>query len=191
MTTPITPTTPTVPTGSARTTRRWGIPLAFAGGAAAVALAGAAAFAGQTAAAADPLMVRGEHAEHAGHGPDRAMRMQARAEVDPAVRGQHVADLAQRLGVDVDELTATIEAFRADRAVDHEALREQLAELEPTERRDAMRAFAAERRAAMAAALGVDVEVLAELHAETRDGAGHERGPRGPQAARMGPHARG
>ncbi len=188
MTTPITPTSPT---GATSPTRRWGIPLAFAGGAVAVALAGTAAFAGQTAAAADPLMVRAEHAEHAGHGPDRAMRMQARAEVDPAVRGQHIADLAQRLGVDVDELTATIEAFKADRAVDHEALREQLAELEPTERRDAMRAFAAERRAAMAAALGVDVEVLAELHAETRDGAGHQHGPRGPQAGRMGPHARG
>jgi len=194
MTTPITPTTPTSPTGPTRASRRWGIPLAFAGGAAAVALAGAAAFAGQTAAAADPLTVRGEHAEHAGHGPDRAMRMQARAEVDPAVRGQHVAELAQRLGVDVDELTATIEAFHADRAVDHEALREQLAELDPTERRDAMRAFADERRAAMAAALGVDVEVLAELHAATREGAGHEhgsRGPRGPQAGGMGPHARG
>jgi hypothetical protein len=184
MTTPITATSPT---GATSPTRRWGIPLAFAGGAVAVALAGTAAFAGQTAAAADRLMVRAEHAEHAGHGPDRAMRMQARAEVDPAARGQHIADLAQRLGVDADELTATIEAFKAD----HEALREQLAELEPTERRDAMRAFADERRAAMAAALGVDVEVLAELHAETRDGAGHEHGPRGPQAGRMGPHARG
>jgi hypothetical protein len=186
--------TPIIPTGPTRTTRHWGIPLAFAGGAAAVALAGAAAFAGQTAAVADPLMVRAEHAGHAEHaerGPDRAMRMQARGEVDPAVRGQHIADLAQRLGVDVDELTAAIEAFRADRAVDHEALREQLAELEPTERRDAMRAFADERRAALAAALGVDAEVLAELHAETRDGSGHERGPRGPQAGRMGPHARG
>jgi len=169
MSTPTSPTSPTSPTGATgatgatRTTRRWSIPLAFAGGAAAVALAGAAAFAGQTAAAADPLMVRGEHAEHAGHGPDRAMRMQARAEVDPAVRGQHIADLAQRLGVDVDELTAAIEVFQADRAVDHEALREQLAELEPTERRDAMRAFADERRAALAAALGA--EVAADLRA--------------------------
>ena len=113
------------------------------------------------------------------------MRMQGRSEVDPAMRGQHIADLAQRLGVDADELTATLEALRADRAVDHEAMREQMAELEPAERRDAMRAFAAERRVTMAAALGVDVEVLEELHAE----AGH--GARGPQAGRMGPHARG
>jgi hypothetical protein len=187
--------TPITPTGTTGTTRRWGIPLAFAGGAAAVALAASAAIAGQTAASAEALMVRAEHAEHAGHGPDRAMRMQALAEVAPAVRGRQIAELAQRLGVDADELTATIEAFRADRAVDHEALREQLAQLEPTERRDVMRAFADERRIAMAAALGVDVDVLTELHAEIRaeirEGAGHEHGPRGPQAGRMGPHARG
>jgi len=191
MTTPTNPTETGSETG--RATRRWGIPLAFAGGAAAVALLGAAAVAAQSTASAAPLMVRGDHAQHAEHraehgaehGADHAMRMQARSGLDPAVHGQHVAELAQRLGVDVDELTATLEAFRADRAVDHAALRAQLAELDPTERADAMRAFADERRAAMAAVLGVDLDVLAELHDEL----GH--GQRGPQGGRMGPHARG
>jgi len=190
MTTPTNPTETGSETG--RATRRWGIPLAFAGGAAAVALLGATAVAAQSTASAAPLMVRRDHAQHAEHraehGADHAMRMQARSGLDPAIHGQHVAELAQRLGVDVDELTATLEAFRADRAVDHEALRAQLAELaelDPTERADAMRAFADERRAAMAAVLGVDLDVLAELHDEL----GH--GQRGPQGGRMGPHARG
>ncbi len=185
-------TTPITPSDSDRTTpRRWGLPLAFIGGAAAVALAGAAAFAGQAAASAAPLQTRGEHVgsfEHGhehGHGHGREMRMQAHADVDPAVRGERIAELAQRLGVDADELSATLEAFHAERAVDHEAMREMLAGLEPTERRDAMRAFADERRALMAEVLGVDREVLAELHAET----GH--GPRGPQGGRMGPQSRG
>jgi len=187
---PTTPNTPGPETiAVARAPRRWSVPLAFVGGAAALALAGFALVTSSGAASAtEALMVRGEHAQHAEHGSDGALRMQARGEVDPAVRGQHIAELAQRLGVDADELTATLETFHADRAVDREAMQERLAGLEPAERRDAMRAFAAERRAALAGVLGVDVNVLAELHAELHDG--DRNGPRGPQGGRMGPHAR-
>ena len=157
--------------------RRWALPLAFVGGATAVVLLGGAALAGTNAAVAEPLMMRDEMRGE--------MRMQHGADGDMAMRGEHIAGLAQQLGVDADELTATLEAFHAERAVDGEALRDMLAGLEPEERRDAMRAFADERRAAVAELLGVDAEVLAELHEAT----GH--GPRGPQMGRMGPHARG
>jgi hypothetical protein len=179
---PTIPTTPTT-TEPSRTSRRWAVPVAFVGGAAAVALLGAAALAsGAEAPVTAMQMVRGE--QH-GHGPADAARMQHRAEVDPELRGQHIAELAQRLGVDAEELTATLEAFRADRA----DMREELAGLEPAERREAMRTLAEARRTALAEILGVDVDVLAELHGE----AGHGQG--GPQAGRMGgrmgPHARG
>ena len=128
-------------------------------------------------------MVRGEQA---GHGDADAMsagamRVERRAEMDPEVRGQRIAELAQRLGVDVDELTAALESSRADRA----AMRDTFAGMKPAERREAMRAFAEAQRSALADALGVDPDILAELHMEAG------RGPRGPQSGRMGPQARG
>jgi len=185
-----TPDTTTNTPEPSRISRRWAIPMAFVGGAAAVALAGGAVLAStDTASTAQLQMVRGEHGEHGERGPDQAMRMQRMAEVDPEMRGQHVAELAQRLGVDVEELTATLETFRAERT----SLHDELAALAPAERREAMREFADTRRAALAAVLGVDADVLAELHAEIHGEAGHGqagRGPRGPQGGRMGTHLR-
>jgi hypothetical protein len=85
--------------GQARPRRRWAVPVAFAGGAAAVALVGSLALAasdmGRTT---DVAMVRAEHLGHVGHDDgrmDRAMRMQHRAEIDPAMRderrGEHLS----------------------------------------------------------------------------------------------------
>jgi len=184
------PTGPNVPTTPVpvRTSRRWGVPMALVGGAAAVALLGGAALAGDGSVTTGAMqIVRGEHAgEHLEPSSDRAMLMRHRSEVDPEAHGERISELAQGLGVDAEELTDMLKAFRADR----EAMREELAELEPSARREAMRAFADARRAALAGILGVDADVLDELRSEAGHGhSGHDQA--GPQRGRMGPHGRG
>jgi len=176
----------------ARTSRRWAVPIAFVGGAAAVALLGGAALASSDTAPTTMQMVRGEHAPGAAHAErdgrmsgdaGSAMRMQRRSEVDPEVRGQRIAEHAQRLGVDVEALTAAMEAARTE----HAAARDELSGLEPAERREAMALLAEARRSTLAQTLGVDAGVLAELHAEGRraghgsqgDGMGDRMGGRG------------
>lgn len=95
---------------------------------------------------------RGEHREH-------------------AMDAEHLADLAQRLGVDAEELAALKGTLHGDVTAERGAMRDELAGLDPDERRAAMQARAEERREAMAealAGLGVDADVLAEHLAEHR-----------------------
>jgi len=174
---------PSVPATSASRRR----PFAIAAGATALALAGAALVSLPSSAVADDANAMPRmHAQAPDH-MRPAERMQHRGEGDPAERAAHMAELAGQLGVDADALVATMEALRADLDVDRAALME----LEPEARRDAMRAFADERREIMTAALeelGVDPAVLAEHRAEhgaereMQHGAG-----RGPQQHRGGP----
>jgi len=148
--------------------RRLAVPLAFVGGAAAVALIGAAVLSGPERDATTAMsMVRAERPAHAGHAGDgrhgtehgtahgtaHGTQMQRRSAMDPAVRDEHLSELAALAGTDVDELRVTLEALRAEHMPDREAM-----------------------RAAMSEALGIDAADLAELH----DGAGH-----GQRAERM------
>jgi hypothetical protein len=187
------------------TMRRWTVPLAFVGGAAAVALVGAVALASSGMAPSTAMaMARSEYPAHAGQAghadrvADGVMPMQRRSDMDPAMRDErnaerragHISELAGLLGVDVDELTATLEGFRADHAATRESMRAELAELDPAERREAMLRMSDERRAALAGVLGVDAAVLAELHEQLGHGPqdGRMRGSTGP---RMGSFSRG
>jgi hypothetical protein len=159
-----------------------------AGGAAVLALAGAAFVTlPGSAVAAETVGAQGPHAMEGAqmHRADHAARRMA---IDPAERAAHLAELAGELGVDPDALSATMEALRAEMEAQRTTLRESMTELEPAERRAAMTALAEERRAAMAAALeaiGIDPARLAELREEHRAEHRAERGVEG--EGRRGP----
>jgi hypothetical protein len=162
--------------------RRWAVPLAFVGGAAAVALVGGLALAGaQKGEPTAMAMVRAERQIHAvnadaGHrGPDQAMQMQRRSAMDPALRDEHLSELAALAGMDVDELSATLEAFRSEQSSEREAMRDELADLDPDERRERMLETRGSMRAALAEELGIDPAELAELHAGAEHGERFER----------------
>jgi len=111
-------------------------------------------------------------------------------------RAEHLAELAEQVGIDPDALRAAMEAVRADLEAEREALHETLADLDSDARRDAMQAFAEGRRAAMVDALvelGIDPEVLAQHRADAaHERPERERGPRHQRSEhRMaGPHGR-
>jgi hypothetical protein len=166
-------------------------PFLVVGGAAALAVAGVAVLGAGTDASAEEEQTRGPKMEHAQQRMERAEHRRSMA--DGMDQQAHMEALAELTGVDAEELAAVMEELRAGLEVDREAMRDSVQGLEPEDRRAAMLAFAAERQAAMSAALealGVDPAVLAEHRAEHRAerSPGHEsRGPR--QMQRGGPGA--
>ncbi len=130
----------------------------------------------------------------AGHrGPDQAMQMQRRSAMDPALRDEHLSELAELTGMDVDELSATLEAFRSEQSSEREALRDELATLDPDERRERMLEMSGSMQAALAEELGIDAAELAELHAGSEHGERFARmeqrmqqGSEGRMGSRMG-----
>ncbi len=107
-----------------------------------------------------------------------AQRADRGAHREHAMDAEHLADLADQLGVDADELAALKETLRSESATDRDAMRDELADLDRDERRAAMQARAEERREAMAdalAELGVDPAALAEHRAEHAQRGEHER----------------
>jgi hypothetical protein len=156
------------------TTRRR--PLAIAVGVTTLALAGAVLVNLPSTAAVEMTGAGPMLAAHETGQMGTAERMQRRGQVDPVERAARMAEMAERFGVDADELTAALDAMRADLAAERAAAREALMELEPGARRTAMREFAHRRREAMAAVLetlGVDPAALAQHRAEH----GADRGP--------------
>jgi hypothetical protein len=118
-------------------------------------------------------------------------RAHRHAELDPQVRAEHLAELAQDLGVDADALVAALAAVRAEFETMRGTLHDELAGLDRDERRAAMMEFADARRGMMVAALaelGIDPDALSEHRA----GHGRPDGDRGPRMRgehRMaGPH---
>ena len=100
-------------------------------------------------------------------------RAHRHADQDPQVRAEHLAELAETLGVDADELADVMAALRTDLDAQRAQMREDMAGLDRDERRAAMSAQAEQRRGLMAEALvelGVDPALLAEHHAENEHG---------------------
>lgn len=177
------------------TARRRPIALAVGSTALALALVGAASVGmPSTATAEDAAQMAYMQAQDAGQ-MRGAERMQRPDHGAPAQRAARIDALAVELGIDAAVLSATLEALRADMDAERDAMRATLMALEPAARREAMRAFADERRAVMASALeglGVDPAVLAALQAERRAEHGAQRGgQRGPQQYRGGASMRG
>ena len=155
-------------------------PMFVIAGAAALALAGVALVGIQGDAAAEETAPHGPMAD----GPRHA-RAHEHAPADHAVRSEHLAELAERSGIDPDAFIAAMADLRVDFATEREAMRVQMADLAPEERRAVMVAFAEDRRAMMAEALaelGIDPAVLAEHRA------GHERVDHDGAAAQAGQH---
>ena len=117
-------------------------------------------------------------------------RAHRHADQDPQMRAEHLAEHAETLGVEADELADAMAALRADLEAQRAQMREDMAGLDRDERRAAMSAQAEQRQGLMAdalAGLGVDPAVLAEHHAENQHGEREHRQQRG--AHRMaGPH---
>jgi len=161
-------------------------PMIVVAGAAALALSGVALLGVQGDAAAEETGMSGPMAD----GP-RHLRAQQHAHVDQQDRAAHLVDLAERIGVDPEAFSEAMAELRAGSDAERDAMREQMAELDADERRDAMVAFAESRRAMMAdalAELGVDPDVLAE-HRAGHDRPDRERGPQMRGQHRMaGPH---
>lgn len=119
-------------------------------------------------------------------GPDRTGPMHERAhghaDRDPQMRAEHLAEHAESLGVDADELASAMETLRADLDAQRAQMREDMMGLDRDDRRAAMSAQAEQRRGLMAdalAELGVDPAVLAELHADREHGEHAQRQQRG------------
>jgi hypothetical protein len=153
--------------------------------AAALALGGVALLGVQgDAAAEEPDAPHGPMTHE--RGQDHAHRHAPGAQ---SMRTEHLADLAGRLGIDPDAFVEAMSVVRAEFALERDAMRAQMAELDPAERREAMQAFAAERQAQMAdalAELGVDPATLAEHRAEHREG--HDRPARDHGSSPRGQH---
>ncbi len=156
-------------------------PFLAVGGAVALAVAGVAVLGMGTDASAEEEQAYGPRMEHA---QQRMERAEHRAEHRKGMAGgmdqqAHMEALAELTGVDAAELAAVMEELRAGLEVDREAMRDSVQGLGPEDRRAAMLEFAAERQAAMSAALeaqGVDPAVLAEHRAEHRAEHGAEHG---------------
>ena len=147
-----------------------------------------AALAASALAAALLLVAPGgataEEAPTVGPAPAGPMHERAHrhADQDPQMRAEHLADLAETLGVDADELADVMAALRADLDAQRAQMREDMAGLDRDERRAAMSAQAEQRRGLMAEALaelGVDPALLAEHHAENEHGERAQRQQRG------------
>ena len=98
------------------------------------------------------------------------------------MRAEHLAEHAETLGVDADQLAGLMAALRGDLEAQRAEMREGMAELGRDERRAAMSAQAEQRRGLMAEALaelGVDPDVLAQLHADREHGERAQRHERG------------
>ena len=194
-----TPDSPQDPTtsASARTSRRLGRSAVIAG-VSALALVGAAtigavALKGPRLEAARDVradrvivmparsaVVHARSGEHRGPGTmDPAARAAARDEQ----RAERLSELGSELGIDADALAAAVDGLHAELDAERDALREELADATVEARREAMQAFAEERRARMRElllGLGADADavdaVLAEHAAE--HGPMSRRGPR-------------
>lgn len=122
-------------------------------------------------------------AQRGGGMADRAHRGRFGA-ADPAQREERLAALAEELGIDTDALLAAVEDAHAELDVERDVLRDELADLEPADRRARMLELAEARREALTALLvelgadPVDVEAALDAQdAEAHDGVRH--GPRG------------
>ena len=109
-------------------------------------------------------------------------RAHGHADRDPQMRAEHLAEHSETLGVDADELAELMAALRGDLEAQRAEMREGMAELGRDERRAAMSAQAEQRRGLMAealAGLGVDPDVLAQLHEDKEHGERSQRHERG------------
>ena len=126
-------------------------------------------------------------AQRGGGMVDRAHRERFGA-ADPAQREERLAALAEELGIDADALLAAVEDLHAELDVERDALRDELADLEPADRRARMLELADARREALTALLvelGADpVDVEAALDA--RDAEAHDGGRRGQRGGLRG-----
>ena len=190
-----TPDSPQGPTtsGSARASRPWGR-YAVVAGVSALALVGAATIGAIASNSPRMEAARDVGADRVIVVPARSAAVHARSgehrgpgRMDPAARAEQraarLAGLAADLGVDADALTAAADALHAELDAERDALREELADATVEERREAMQAFAEERRARMRElliGLGADADavdaVLAEHAAD--HGPMSRRGPR-------------
>ena len=117
-------------------------------------------------------------------------RAHGHADREPQMRTEHLAEHAETLGVDADELADVMAALRGDLEAQRGQMREDMRGLDRDERRTAMSEQAEQRRGLMAdalAELGVDPGVLAELHADGEHGEHAQRQQRGAHRT-AGPH---
>jgi hypothetical protein len=125
----------------------------------------------------------GDRRDGARTGP-RGMDAAAREEQ----RAERLADLASELGLEADAVIAAVDGLHTELDAERDALREELADATVEERREAMQAFAEERRARMRElliGLGADAEAVDAVLAEHAA----EHGPmsrRGPRAGHSG-----
>lgn len=127
--------------------------------------------------------VRAAHREEPRLGPAR---------MDAAAREQQrtarLAELATELDLELDALTAAVDALHEELDAERDALREELADAPVDERRAAMQSLAEDRRARMRAVLidlGADADAIDALLAEHAAEHG-SMAPRGPRAGGLG-----